>query len=78
MQIFWILSMKKIWQKLFFRITASVVVAFLLTPSVGYPKPKLDVRTRVKIISKEISEIRGIKFKRPVKVRSQSFNDFGK
>jgi|TARA_B100002003_G_scaffold123241_1_gene113799 hypothetical protein len=70
--------MKKFNRSYFFRITASLVVAFLFTPSVGYPQPKLDVRSRVKIISKGIFEIRGIRFKRSVKVRSQSFNDYGK
>ncbi len=69
MRIFWILSMKKIDRRYFFGITTSVVVIFLFTPSVSYSQPKLDVRTRVKKISKEISEIRGIKFKRFVEVK---------
>jgi len=78
MQILWILSMKKLERNYLFGITASVVVTFLFPPSVSYSQPQLDVQSRVKKISKEISEIRGIKFNRPVKVRRQSFNDFGK
>jgi hypothetical protein len=78
MQILWILSMKKLERNYLFGITASVVVTFLFPPSVSYSQPQLDVQSRVKKISKEISEIRGINFKQLVKVKSQSFNDFGK
>ncbi len=70
--------MKKFTSGYFLGITASVVIAFLFTPSVCDSQPKSDVRSRVNEISKEISEIRGIKFKQPVKVRNQSLNDFGK
>ncbi len=70
--------MNKFFRKYFFRFIVSVLVVLVLPLSGGYSQPKFDVRNRVKNISKEISEIRGIKFKQPVEVKSQSFNDFGK
>jgi len=55
-------------------------IVFLLTiiASESYSKSTVDTRRRVEAISDEISEIRGLKFKRPVKVKKQSLKEFGK
>lgn len=58
-------------------IVSALTAFFLPTPEVN-SQQSLDTKAKIDVISKEIAEIRGMQFKRPVDFKYQSMEDFRK